>query len=90
MLLSWVSWTSLALPRGYHAPPVPNPFQIHALRNQAQGVNVLQMRRPLLGNGNAFAQQQQQQQQQQQAQAQETEVVRQPRGDSLPAPPEVH
>ena len=87
--------TSLAVSSGADdtpraTSPVPNPFQIHALRNQAQGVNVPQMRRPLPGNGNAFAQQQQQQQQaqaQSQPQPQETEVVRPPRGDSLPAPP---
>ena len=90
-----VSPESDGLPRA--TSPVPNPFQIHALRDQAQGVNVPQMRRPVPGNGNAFAQQQQQQQQQQQHQQQQAQahiqvqgpdVVRPPRGDSLPAPPQ--
>ena len=63
---------------GLTASPVQNPFQIHALRNQAQGVNVPQMRRPVPGSGNSFAQQQQQQQ------ADGTEMIRPPRGDSLP------
>lgn len=57
--------------------PVQNPFQIHALRSQAQGVNVPQMRRPVPGSGNSFAQQQQQQ-------ADGAETIRPPRGDSLP------
>ena len=82
-----VSPDSAGLPRA--TSPVPNPFQIHALRDQAQGMNVPQMRRPVPGNGNAFAQQQQQQQQAHaQIQVQGADVVRPPRGDSLPAPPE--
>ena len=68
---------------GLTASPVQNPFQIHALRNQAQGVNVPQMRRPVPGSGNSFAQQQQQQQQQQKADG--AEMIRPPRGDSLPS-----
>ena len=80
-----VSPDSDGLPR--ETSPVPNPFQIHALRDQAQGVNVPQMRRPVPGNGNAFAQQQQQQQAHAQIQVQGADVVRPPpRGDSLGAP----
>ena len=52
--------------------PVRNPFQITALRSQAQGVGVPQMRRPVPGSGNSFAQQQE-----------ESGAVRPPRGDSL-------
>ena len=66
------------LPRD--ASPVQNPFQIHALKIQAQGVNVPQMRRPVPGNGNSFAQAQPQQQ------AEADDVDRPPRGDSLQTP----
>ena len=80
-----VSPESDGLPR--ETSPVPNPFQLHALRDQAQGVKVPQMRRPVPGNGNAFAQQQQQQAHAQ-IKVQGADTVRPPpRGDSLGAPP---
>ena len=57
--------------------PVRNPFQMKALGSQVQGVGVpaavVQNRRPVPGNGNAFAQ----------AQQTGESAVRPPRGDSL-------
>ena len=58
--------------------PVRNPFQLHALREQAQGRGVPQMRRPVPGSGNSFAVHT----------GGGGEAVRPPRGDSLLPPKE--
>ena len=66
-------------PRTRTTSPVRNPFQIHALRSQAQGA-APQLRRPVPGNGTASPREVGQ------SPASENGggVVRPPRGDSLP------